>query len=522
MKAALVHCPFFTNGDWPPLGLACIQGALKQAGHEVAGFDFTYLAYRDDFGLLHLLRQLFGLGRVTEDVPFVLRPDLVFYLLFKDRYPRFRWQISGEAEEKAAAAMLLLGLKRTMPDWAGRVLAGQPQAVFFSTYLTNLFLSLRLAQELRQERPELPIIFGGPGAGLAEVQELALRLGFPDAIVVGEGERTAPELAGHLPGRIPPELPGVATLQNDELQFRHRPLEKDLDALPRPDFEGLPLPGEALADYGRNRPNRFFTPYYHGFPISATRGCVNHCAYCSETAYWKRFRQRRAEAVVAEIQELHHRYGAAEFEFNDSAINGNPGWLKEFCRQVQRLEFEIIFSGYIIADRAVDAELAGLMFQAGFRHVSAGVETFSEAVRARMNKGMAAEDIFASLLLMTRAGINVKANILIGFPGETEADLAATFEIMARKRKLPPAELGPGRLIWDAGHPLRLEPFSELFRRPERFGIHLEPAPPLPLPDELGHFQPLLTRMLFSWRREPGPAELERRSEEMKQEAAKE
>ena len=521
MKAALVHCPFFTNGDWPPLGLACIQGALKPAGHQVAGFDFTYLAYRDDFELLHLLRQLFGLGRVIEDVPFVLRPDLVFYLLFKESYPRFRWQISGDAQEKAAAAMFWLGLKRVMPDWAGRVLSSRPQAVFFSTYLTNLFLSLRLAQELRRSQPGLPVIFGGPGVGLPEVQELTLRLGFVDAIIVGEGERTAQELAGHLPGPIPPDLPGLAALQNDELRFQHRPLEKDLDTLPRPDFEGLPLPGEALADYGKNRPNRFFTPYYHGFPISATRGCVNHCAYCSETAYWKRFRQRRPEAVIAEIQELHRRYGASEFEFNDSSINGNPRWLKEFCRQVQSLGLELIFSGYVIADRAIDEELARLMFRAGFRHVSAGVETFSEAIRARMNKGMAAEDIFASLLTMTRAGINVKANILIGFPGETEADLEATLERMALKRKLSPKELGPGRLVWDSGHPLRLEPYSELFRQPEQFGIHLEPAPPLPLPDELFRFQSLLARMLFSWRREPGPEELEKRSEAMKHEAAK-
>ena len=521
MRAALVHCPFFTNGDWPPLGLASIQGALKQAGHETIGFDFTYLAYRDEFELLHLLRQLFGLGRVIEDVPFVLRPDLVFYLLFKDIYPQFHWQISGDAQEKAAAAMFLLGLKRVIPDWAGRVVRSKPQAVFFSTYLTNLFLSLRLAQELRRMRPELPIVFGGPGVGLPEVQELVLRLGWVDAIVVGEGERTAPELAGHLPGKIPLDLPGVATFESGELRFQHRPLENDLDLLPRPDFEGLPLPGEALADYGKNRPNRFFTPYYDGFPISATRGCVNHCAYCSETVYWKRFRQRRPEAVVAEIKELRERYGVTEFEFNDSAINGNPGWLKEFCRQVAGLSSKLIFSGYAIADRTMDEELARLMFAAGWRHVSVGVETFSDAVRARMQKRMAAEDIFSSLLLMTRAGIAVKANILIGFPGETEADLAATLAVMARKRELSPAELGPGRLVWDAGHPLRLEPYSELFHHPEQFGIRLEPAPALPLPEELAPLQPLLRRLLFSWRREPGPAELEKQAEQMRREAVK-
>ena len=522
MKIALVHCPFFTNGDWPPLGLACIQAALREAGHETSAFDFSCLLYRDDPGLLNLLKHLNGLGWVIEDVPFVLRPDLLFYLLFKEKYPSFPWQLQlpGDPEHKSHAAMFLLGLKKTMPDWAGRVLASGPQAVFFSTYLSNLLLSLRLAQELRQLKPDLPVVFGGPGVGIREVQELVLRLGLVDAIVVGEGERTVVELARSLPGPIPAGIPGVAVLKDRELHSQLRPLEKDLDALPRPDFEGLPLPGETIADYARNRPNRFYTPYYNGFPVSATRGCVNHCAYCSETAYWKRYRQRRPEAVAAEIEARHRRYQVSEFEFNDSSLNGNPGWLKEFCRLLIALDCEPRFSGYIIADRAIDQELAGLLFRAGFGHVSVGVETFAETVRHRMNKRMAAEDIFASLLTLTRAGVSVKANILIGFPGETEADFQASLDFIARGRRLSPEERGPGRLIFDAGHPLRLEPYSDLFAHPDRYGVRLEPWT-LPLPDELSPLQPLLSRMLFTWRREPDREHLEQQSARMREEASR-
>jgi len=520
MKISLIHCPFFTNGDWPPLGLACIQGALREAGVETAAFDFTYLLYREDLGMLNLLKHLNGLGWVIEDVPFVLRPDLLFYLLFKGKYPAFPWQLQGDPEYKSHAAMFLLGLKKTMPDWAGRVLTSKPQAVFFSTYLTNLLLSLSLAQELRKLRPELPIVFGGPGVGLPEVQELVLRLGWVDAIVVGEGERTVVELTSALPGPIPEGLPGVAAFHRGEFHSKLRPLEKDLDALPRPDFEGLPLPGEAIADYGRNRPNRFYTPYYNGFPVYATRGCVNHCAYCSETAYWQRYRQRRPEAVADEIASIHHRYGVSEFEFNDSSLNGNPRWLKEFCQRVIALSFQPLFSAYIIADRAVDQELAGLLQRAGFGHVSIGVETFSESVRSRMNKGMVAEDIFASLLTLTRGGVNVKANLLIGFPGETEADFQTSLDFISRGRRLSPAERGPGRLIFHSGQPLRLEPYSDLFARPERYGVRLEPWT-LPLPEELSHLKPLLSRMLFSWDRQPGREHLEQQSARMIEEASR-
>ena len=75
------------------MGLACINGSLIQAGHETACYDFQYLIYRENFDLLHLFRQLANVGRAEDKVTFVLRPDILMYYLFKDRFPDFAWKI---------------------------------------------------------------------------------------------------------------------------------------------------------------------------------------------------------------------------------------------------------------------------------------------------------------------------------------------------------------------------------------------------------------------------------------------
>ena len=76
MRAALVYCPFFTNGDYPPLGMACTNGALREAGHETLCFDFAWLCSREAPEEFHLIREFFAVSRVKDEVVFALAPEL--------------------------------------------------------------------------------------------------------------------------------------------------------------------------------------------------------------------------------------------------------------------------------------------------------------------------------------------------------------------------------------------------------------------------------------------------------------
>ncbi len=494
----LVMCPYFTNGDWPPMGLACINGALLGAGHQTRCYDLQHRIYKNNFELFHLLRQLFNLGRVEDKVVFMLRPDLIMYYLFKDRYPDFKWTIEGESQERQAAAMFLLALKPLMADWADEILAGKPRAVFFSTYLSNLFMSLKLAQEIKSRKPELPVFFGGPGSGLPEVRNFVLGLDMVDGVIVGEGELTATEIAADPIGALEQGIPGLAVSKGDEVIFEPQEQIKDLNLLPPADYTGLPGPGLELEAYAQNRPNQFLSPFFEGLSLYTTRGCVNRCAYCTETAYWSGFRQRSVEPVIDQIKQLSRKYGMSRFLFGDSALNGSLDWLSRFVKQSAALDPLPSFSSYLIATRHMDREIADALATGGFDYVTLGVETFSDRMREMMNKRGPSEEVFDSIRNLVFAGINVKINILTGFPGETEDDVNESIKYIELWRKEVKDEKTRKRLVFDAGHPLRMEPYSRLYHHPEDYGIRMQ-GYELSLPSELDSVSELLSRMLLHW-----------------------
>ena len=54
------------------------------------------------------------------------------------------------------------------------------------------------------------------------------------------------------------------------------------------------------------------------------------------------------------------------------------------------------------------------------------------------------------------------------------------------------------RLWWDAGHPLRLEPYSDMYHNPSKYGITIEPYR-IELPPALSEQQPLLNKLTQTW-----------------------
>lgn len=514
----MVYCPFFTDGDYPPLGLACINGALHDDGHETSCFDFSWYCRKYASGEFHLVREFFAVGRVKDEVVFALAPELGLFLLYGEDVRSFKWHLPYEAEFKPAAVALCLSLWSMVPKWAEMVLARDPEAVLFSTYSSNIFTSLYLAKHLRRLAPSLPIIFGGPGTGLPDLHEFILATGLVDALVSGEGEITVRELCKNFARHLGQGLPGLAVLKGRQVKFQPRELARDLDALPRASFEGLPFPGENFSAYKAF--NQTFDLARNGFPLYSTRGCVNRCAYCSESAYWQKFRQRRVESVLAEIQTIHDRYGETRFIFNDSALNGNPSWLEQLCSQEGRLDFKPALWSYLIPNSSINPKMTSSMSTLGFDHVTLGVETFSASIRQRILKKMDGDQVFQSILALTRAGINVTANVLVGFPGESDEEFESSISYMEKWGRLKDAERGPGKVFWQAGHRVRVEAYSRFYRSPERWGIKISPYE-IPLPPELDYLKPPLSRILFRASHSVDEKTFHKRSSRMKKLASR-
>jgi len=173
--------------------------------------------------------------------------------------------------------------------------------------------------------------------------------------------------------------------------------------------------------------------------VSIMQGCNMHCAFCIVPQTRGEERGRPIEEIVTEVQSLAQRgvrevtllgqivnlYGRHEFPKRDG-ISPFVQLLEAVCAVdgIERVRFTsphpIGFRSDLIEAFSRLPELA--------EHVHLPLQSGSDRILKIMRRGYTA-DVFRKLvdqLRTTRPGIAITTDIIVGFPGETDEDYAAT------------------------------------------------------------------------------------------------
>ncbi len=283
--------------------------------------------------------------------------------------------------------------------------------------------AIRVSRAVKKLRPNLPIVFGGWHASLATEQ--TLREPFVDAIVRGQGELTLLELTQRIAAN--PDWHGIRGLsfKDHEGKIVHEPDR------PVANINDLPAPAYHLADPGIYAA----VSGVRQLAYTSSVGCPYQCNYCTDQVFYKRrFNAYRVERVVSELADLVPRYDIAHVPFFDS------NFLVDRKRAVA-IAKGIIESGVKFRwDFQTSTDFLALMSEedvcalaeSGVSHIGFGTESASQEVLALMNKRFQHVDQMVETARKTNlAGINVVFNIILAYPGETEADRQQTFRIMS-------------------------------------------------------------------------------------------
>ena len=81
---------------------------------------------------------------------------------------------------------------------------------------------------------------------------------------------------------------------------------------------------------------------------------------------------------------------------------------------------------------AIDEDTARAMYRSGCRNLSYAPESGSPAVLTRIKKKVDLQRMVRSMRSSIRHGLNIKANIILGFPGETHREVFETLGFLAR------------------------------------------------------------------------------------------
>jgi hypothetical protein len=269
-----------------------------------------------------------------------------------------------------------------------------------------------------------------------------------DAVVVGESERPLLELArraawGSFPGVIAPRH-GVARLEEAP------PVPLELH--PGPSFTDLrphPLAPAPVVD------------------LRLGRGCPwGRCAFCAIQAHQPGYRAGTADAVARAMTDAHAAAGSVFFRVRDDLLTSRQ--LEGVAGAVAALPFAARWSARARIEPSLGAEVLGAARAGGLEELWVGLESASERVRERMDKGVSDATVERFLEAGRAAGVAVRLLCLVGFPGETPDEARATLDFVARNA---------ARVASFSVTPFQLARRSPMAADPERWGLRLVPDP---------------------------------------------
>ncbi len=262
----------------------------------------------------------------------------------------------------------------------------------------------------RLKLPGRVIIAGGPHP--SSLPEETLGHSACDIVVRGEGEETFSRLL-ELYETGNKELEGIAgiSFKGAAGQMIHNPdrpllCEEKLDLLPHPAkhlFLNKHFPASGLGN------------------IAASRGCPFNCTFCSKGVFKNTHRLRSCAGVLAEIQELHSRYGIDHFYFVDDVFTLQRGWVEELCAKIIESGLFISWHCFSRID-CIDEALLKTMRRAGCLYIIYGVESVNPGSLEKIQKKITLEETKRVLELTRNSGMGIFLALLWGFPWETAAD----------------------------------------------------------------------------------------------------
>jgi anaerobic magnesium-protoporphyrin IX monomethyl ester cyclase len=415
-KICLAHLPQWSTQQ-PPMGIAYLASYLKKNGFECTLRDFSIEMFHE-------------LGASSKHLMESSDHEL--------------WLNASKFKKQIWPHLYIFILK-----WIYQILRSPIEYLGLTVLTTSRFSTLILASSVKNFRPDIKIILGGPYAARYDGGLKLIKYPSIDFIIPDEGEEVIGELIQALNSSSDyTQIAGLIYKKGIEtIDTGQRPLILNIDQLPFPDFSLFPI--------------SFYKSI--ALPILGSRGCIFSCTFCSETVFWRRYRYRTGQNLFEEFKFHFEKTGQRYYYIVDSLINGNIKELEIFCDFMIEYKEKIEWGGKASIRRQMTPELLVKMKKAGCLHLEYGIESGSPKVLRDMKKGYTVEIGEKVVKDTCNAGIRVGTFWLVGFPTESEEDYELSKKYLFKlKPYLDHATPGYGAGLLKG---------SDIQLNPEKYGI---------------------------------------------------
>jgi radical SAM superfamily enzyme YgiQ (UPF0313 family) len=362
------------------------------------------------------------------------------------------------------------------------VAESQPDIVGFTVpFPGNLYAALRLAQRLKQVRPQAITVMGGgyPNTELRGLKEPRF-FDYIDYLTLDDGEgpwlrlfaylqnkkdvltAVAPLSFGEGPGvrltRVNGAVEMLRQAQHDEcigealgentadgrhlLQrtfLRNEAGQVEYINYPHPD---IPHPEVGTPDYSDlpltdylsvievlNPMHRLWSDGRWN-KLTVAHGCYwKRCSFCDVTLdYIGRYETAPATLLVDRIEQIVAQTGQTGFHFVDEAAP--PLALRDLAIELLKRRVSISWWGNIRFEKTFTPDLCRLLAASGCIAISGGLEVASDRLLALMEKGVTLAQVARVTQGFTEAGILVHAYLMYGFPTQTAQETLDSLEVV--------------------------------------------------------------------------------------------
>ena len=159
--------------------------------------------------------------------------------------------------------------------------------------------------------------------------------------------------------------------------------------------------------------------------LSTMRGCPYTCRWCSRAVYGLSYRRRSPKLVVDEIEKVLQDFEVDAFWVVDDVFTVSHKWLREFRDEVVRRGIKFKYECITRADR-MNEQVIEMLLETGCFRVWIGAESGSQRIIDAMDRRVTVEKVREMIVLSRQKGLQAGTFIMLGYPGETEADIEET------------------------------------------------------------------------------------------------
>ncbi|MDR0373985.1 MAG: B12-binding domain-containing radical SAM protein [Nitrososphaerota archaeon] len=318
--------------------------------------------------------------------------------------------------------------------------------------------ALEFARYVRIQNPKVALVWGGVHPTL--LPEQTVQSDMVDMVVRGEGDLTIKDLVNTLAQKQPlDKVAGITYKVNGIVKSNPDGKLVNLDEIPK----ALPYDLLEMGQYPSFRAGRFH--------IQTSRGCPHRCRFCYNTNFnHNRWRAKSASRVLDEVQYIKTKYPHIRIlDPIDDNVFVDEYRIQQICQGLIERKLGVQWRANCRFDYLANYNqtFLELLAKSGCVELDFGGESGSERIQQLIGKDVTAEDMVQSVANLHRYAPSIEPYVswMSGLPGETDEDLAQTFDLMDKLQEVNPKTQHYGIFVYT---PLP-SPASEFL--PEGFSV---------------------------------------------------